>query len=124
MDEDVAVKAGEFKDKYKVPIADALIAASAYWKIGHQDDPHYKQIGRIEALTEDGFVHRSPYNPYKLGFHGYSGQVYAAQWVLLPPRTFTPKFLHRNSARLRCPIYRRHHEASSPEREMATSPPP
>jgi len=54
IDEPVAVKAGEFKGKYRVPIADAFIAASAHLKdtILISDDPEFKKILEIEALTE------------------------------------------------------------------------
>ncbi|MHA1363312.1 MAG: type II toxin-antitoxin system VapC family toxin [Candidatus Freyarchaeota archaeon] len=58
--EEVAVKAGEFKGKYGVPIADALIAASAYLKdaIVISDDPDFKKISEIQTLTENEFLSR------------------------------------------------------------------
>ena len=58
--EEVAVKAGEFKGKYGVPIADALIAASAYLEdaIVISDDPDFKKISEIQTLTENEFLSR------------------------------------------------------------------
>jgi len=60
VNEDVAVKAGDFKGKYKVPIADALIAASAYIEGATviSDDPHFKQIREIQTFTETEFSGR------------------------------------------------------------------
>ena len=60
VDEEVAVKAGEFKGRYRVPIADALIAASAYLEgsIVISDDPDYKRIGEVKTLTEREFTSR------------------------------------------------------------------
>lgn len=54
IDENVAVKAGEFKGKYNVPIADAFIAASAHLEGATlvSDDPEFKRIKEIETLTE------------------------------------------------------------------------
>jgi len=56
--EEAAVKAGEFKGKYKVSIADAYIAASAYLEgsIIISDDPDFKNISEIEAHTEQEFI--------------------------------------------------------------------
>ena len=56
--EEAAVKAGEFKGKYKVSIADAYIAASAYLEgsIIISDDPDFKNISEIEAYTEQEFI--------------------------------------------------------------------
>ena len=58
IDEDVAVKAGEFKGKYRVPIADAFIGASACLEgaILVSDDPDYKRIKEIRSLTESEFI--------------------------------------------------------------------
>ena len=51
---EAAVKAGEFKGKYNIPIADALIAASAYLEdlIIISDDPDFKKIKEVKTLTE------------------------------------------------------------------------
>ncbi|MEM0052594.1 MAG: PIN domain-containing protein [Nitrososphaeria archaeon] len=54
IDEEVAVMAGEFKGKYSIPIADALIAACAYIEkaIIVSDDIDFRKINEIEVLTE------------------------------------------------------------------------
>lgn len=54
IDDTVAVKAGELKGKYKIPVADAYIAASAHSWSGTviSDDPDFKKIKEIETLTE------------------------------------------------------------------------
>jgi len=54
IDEEAAVKAGEWKGKYKVSIADAFIAASAHSEgaVVVSDDPDFKRIPEIQALTE------------------------------------------------------------------------
>jgi len=51
---EAAVKAGEFKGKYNIPIADALIAASAYLDdlIIISDDPDFKKVKEVKTLTE------------------------------------------------------------------------
>ena len=51
---EAAVKAGEFKGKYNIPIADAFIAASAYLEdlIVISDDPDFKKIKEVKTLTE------------------------------------------------------------------------
>ena len=56
--EEVAVKAGEFKGKYNVSIADAFIAAAAYFEgsIVISDDADFKRIAEIKALTEKEFI--------------------------------------------------------------------
>jgi len=58
IEEEAAVKAGEFKGKYKVSIADAYIAASAYLEGSTiiSDDPDFKKIPEIEAYTEQEFI--------------------------------------------------------------------
>jgi len=60
MDEEVAVKAGDFKGKYGVPIADAIVAATAYLKgaevIG--DDPDFARMPEIKASSEGKFIAR------------------------------------------------------------------
>jgi len=56
--EEAALQAGVFKGKYAVPIADALIAASAYLEKATiiSDDQDYKRIKEVKALTEDEFI--------------------------------------------------------------------
>ena len=56
--EEVAVKAGEFKGKYNVSIADAFIGAAAYFEgsIVISDDADFKRIAEIKALTEKEFI--------------------------------------------------------------------
>ena len=58
IDEEVAVKAGEFKGKYNVSVADAFIAAAAYFEgsIVISDDADFKRIAEIKALTEKEFI--------------------------------------------------------------------
>jgi len=58
IDEEVAVKAGEFKGKYNVSMADAFIAASAYFEgsIIISDDADFKRISEVKTLTEDEFI--------------------------------------------------------------------
>lgn len=58
IDEEVAVKAGEFKGKYNVPIADAFIAATAYFEGSTiiSDDADFKRIPEVKTLTEDEFI--------------------------------------------------------------------
>jgi len=59
VDENVAVKAGDFKGKYDISIADAFIAASAHSEgaIVISDDPDFKKINEIKALTETELHH-------------------------------------------------------------------
>ena len=54
INEDTAIKAGEFKGKHNVSIADAFIAASAHLEKATiiSDDPDFKKIPEIETLTE------------------------------------------------------------------------
>ena len=58
INEEVAVKAGEFKGKYNVSIADAFIAAAAYIEGSTiiSDDADFKRIPEIKALTEKEFI--------------------------------------------------------------------
>jgi len=58
VNEEVAVKAGEFKGKYNVPVADAFIAASAYLEnsIVISDDAEFKRVAEIKTLTEKEFL--------------------------------------------------------------------
>ena len=62
IDEEVAVKAGEFKGKYNVSIADAFIAAAAYFEgsIIISDDADFKRIPEIKASTEKEFISHLP----------------------------------------------------------------
>lgn len=54
INQDVAIKAGEFKGQYHVSIADAFIAASAFYEGAAvvSDDPDFKKIPDIRVLTE------------------------------------------------------------------------
>ncbi len=56
--DEVAVKAGEFKGKYNVSVADAFIAAAAYLEgsIVVSDDADFKRIPEIKTQTEKEFV--------------------------------------------------------------------
>jgi len=58
IDEEVAVKAGEFKGKYNVSIADAFIAAAAYFEGSTiiSDDADFKRIPEVKTLTENEFI--------------------------------------------------------------------
>ncbi|MEM2111379.1 MAG: PIN domain-containing protein [Candidatus Bathyarchaeia archaeon] len=58
INEEVAIKAGEFKGKYNVSIADAFIAAAAYFEGATilSDDADFKKIPEIKALTEKEFI--------------------------------------------------------------------
>jgi len=60
MDEEVAVKAGDFKGKYDISIADAFIAATAYFEESPiiSDDPDFEKISEIKTLTEKQFITR------------------------------------------------------------------
>lgn len=57
INEESAIKAGEFKGKYDVPIADAFIAAAAYFDGSTviSDDADFKKIAEIKTLTEKEF---------------------------------------------------------------------
>ena len=58
IDERIAIKAGEFKGKYGVPIADAFISATAYYNdsIVITDDADFKKIEEISAQSEQEFL--------------------------------------------------------------------
>jgi len=58
IEEETAIKAGEFKGKYNIPIADAFIAASAYLEdlTIISDDPDFKKIKEIKTLNEEEFA--------------------------------------------------------------------
>jgi predicted nucleic acid-binding protein len=56
--QDVAIKAGEFKGKYGIPVADAFIAASAFVdnSIVISDDADFAIVEEIQTLTEKEFL--------------------------------------------------------------------
>ena len=58
IDDEVAVKAGEFKGKYNVSVADAFIAASAYLESLTiiSDDIDFQRIPEVKTLTENEFI--------------------------------------------------------------------
>jgi predicted nucleic acid-binding protein len=58
IDEDVAAKAGDFKGRYDISIADAFIAATAYFEESTiiSDDPDFEKILEVKTLTEKHFV--------------------------------------------------------------------
>ncbi len=58
INEEAAVKAGEFKGKYNIPVADAFIAAAAYFEDSTviSDDADFKRIAEIKTLTEKEFL--------------------------------------------------------------------
>lgn len=60
INEETAIKAGEFKGKYNVSIADAFIAACARSEDATviSDDPDFKKIPEIEVLTETELYHK------------------------------------------------------------------
>ena len=60
IDEKVAARAGEFKGKYDISIADAFIAATAYFEESTiiSDDPDFEKIPEIKILTEKQFTAR------------------------------------------------------------------
>ena len=59
IDEETAIKAGEFKGKYGIPVADAFIAAAAHYEGATiiSDDPDFKKISEVKVLTETEFHH-------------------------------------------------------------------
>lgn len=61
IDEETAVKAGEFKGKYGIPIAHAFIAAAAHHEGATiiSDDPDFKKISEVKASTETEFHHET-----------------------------------------------------------------
>ncbi len=58
IDEKIAIKAGEFKGKYSIPIADSLISATAFYNdtIILSDDADFKEITEIQVKTEQEFL--------------------------------------------------------------------
>ena len=57
VDEKIAVKAGEFKGKYSIPIADSIISASAFYinAIVISNDADFKKITEIQVMDEADF---------------------------------------------------------------------
>jgi predicted nucleic acid-binding protein len=58
VDDQVAIKAGEFKGKYTVSVADAMIASAARTSdsLIISDDPDFRKIGEVETLSEGQYV--------------------------------------------------------------------
>ncbi len=58
VNQEIALKAGELKGKYNIPIADAFIAATAHKNksIVLSDDEDFKKITEIKTLNETEFV--------------------------------------------------------------------
>lgn len=58
IDEKIAIKAGEFKGKYNIPIADSLISATAFYNdaIMLTDDMDYKKITEIKVQSEQEYL--------------------------------------------------------------------
>jgi Predicted nucleic acid-binding protein, contains PIN domain len=58
VDEKIAVKAGDFKGKYSIPIGDSLIAAAAFYSdaIILTDDADFKKIREINVQSEQEFL--------------------------------------------------------------------
>jgi predicted nucleic acid-binding protein len=60
IDEETAIKAGEFKGKHGIPIADAFIAATAHSESATiiSDDPDFKKVPEVKVLTETELHHK------------------------------------------------------------------
>ena len=60
IEENIAIQAGVFKGQYKIPIADSLIAASAYLlnAVVISDDPDFKKIKGITVMDESTFLNK------------------------------------------------------------------
>jgi predicted nucleic acid-binding protein len=58
IDEKIAIKAGEFKGKYAIPIVDACISATAYYNdsIVLSDDADFKKITEIKVQSEHEYL--------------------------------------------------------------------
>ena len=58
IDEKIAIKAGDFKGKYSIPIGDSLIAASAFYggSIVLTDDADFRKISDITVQSEQEFL--------------------------------------------------------------------
>ncbi|MEM2106702.1 MAG: PIN domain-containing protein [Candidatus Bathyarchaeia archaeon] len=59
VDEEVAIKAGEFKGTYNISIAEAFIGATVYIEKSAvvSDDEDFREISEIETLTESEFIY-------------------------------------------------------------------
>ena len=57
IEENIAIQAGMFKGQYKIPIADSLIAASAYLLNATviSDDPDFRKIKDLNIMDESTF---------------------------------------------------------------------
>ena len=57
IDEKIAIKAGDFKGKYSIPIADALISATAFYDNATvlTQDEDFKKITEIKVQSEQEF---------------------------------------------------------------------
>lgn len=60
INEETAIKAGEFKGKYNIPVADAFIAAGAFFENAMvlTDDEAFVKIAEIKTATEKEFLSR------------------------------------------------------------------
>lgn len=58
--EDIAVKAGEFKGRENISIADAFIAATAHSNqaLVISDDPDFRKLSEIKVLSENEFYRK------------------------------------------------------------------
>jgi len=58
IDEKIAIKAGDFKGKYSIPVGDSLIAASAFYfrAIVITDDLDFKKITEVKVQSEAEFL--------------------------------------------------------------------
>ncbi len=58
VDEEIASKAGEFKGKYSIPIADSIISATAFYEnaILLSDDSDFKKVAEINAQSEQEYA--------------------------------------------------------------------
>jgi predicted nucleic acid-binding protein len=58
IDEKIAIKAGDFKGKYSIPIADSFISATAFYNdaIVLTDDNDFKKITEINVQSEQEYL--------------------------------------------------------------------
>ena len=58
IDEKIAIKAGEFKGKYSIPIAGSLISATAFYDNATllSDDKDFRKVTEIKVQSEREFV--------------------------------------------------------------------
>jgi predicted nucleic acid-binding protein len=58
IDERVAIKAGEIKGKYSIPIADSLISATAFYydAVLLTDDLDFKKVADLKVQNEQEFI--------------------------------------------------------------------